>query len=47
MAVAGGGVAVGAAVVAAAPAKNKVTYINKHQRRGNGCCVSSKKQFCN
>lgn len=40
MAVAGGGVAVGTVEApAAAPAKNKVTYINKHQRRRNGCCV--------
>ena len=40
VAVAVGGVAVGAEVVApAAPAKNKVNYINKHQKRGNGCCV--------
>ena len=35
MAVAGGGVAVGAVVApAAAPGKNEVTYINKKQRRG-------------
>lgn len=46
MAVAGGGVAVGAVVApAAAPGKNKVTYINKQQGRGNGCCVSEKKKL--
>lgn len=44
VAVAGGGVAVGAVVApAAAPFKNKVIHINNKQRREFECCITKKK----
>lgn len=48
VAVAVGGVAVGAEVATpAAPAKNKVTYINEHQQTTKQLLSGSKKRMCN